>query len=220
MLKEQQICSDGSMVQTIPISEQITLKYLRDRFNLQRTEEQQFFVEWVTDLPELSAEDEVFLERVRSRYFYQLDEGTLLEGGVKMMMVAPLLDIAGFYDPPFKTHFERAISVEVETETEILRGRIDALVVQNQFWVWVLEAKRTTFSLSLGIPQALAYMLANPTSSATFGILTGGEDFIFIKLVQQPAPTYALSRKFSILNPGDLAKVLQIMRRVGNTIAH
>jgi hypothetical protein len=94
------------------------------------------------------------------------------------------------------------------------------LVVQNQFWVWVLEAKRTTFSLSLGIPQALAYMLANPTSSATFEILTGGEDFIFIKLVQQPAPTYALSRKLSILNPGDLAKVLQIMRRVGNTIAH
>lgn len=206
------------MVQTIPISEQTTLKYLRDRFNLQRTEDRQFFSEWFIELPALSERDKIFLERMRSRYFYQLDEGTLLEGGVKMMIVAPLLDVGGFYDPPFKTQFEPAIVIEVETEAEILRGRIDALVVQNQFWVWVLEAKRTTFSLGLGIPQALAYMLANPTQSTTFGILTGGEDFIFIKLVRRSTSIYALSRKFSILNPGDLSEVLRIMRRIGSTI--
>ncbi|UBF24602.1 restriction endonuclease subunit R [Kovacikia minuta CCNUW1] len=207
------------MVQTISISEKITLKYLRDRFNLQRIEDESFFSEWSISLPELNQADRAFLERVRSRFFYQLDEGALLEGGVKMMIMAPLLDIAGFYDPPFKTRFEPAVSLEIETEAEILQGRIDALVVQNQFWVWVLEAKRTTFSLGLGIPQALAYMLNNPTlQQPTFGILTGGEDFIFIKLVQQPQPMYALSYKFSILNAGDLDKVLQIMRRIGESI--
>jgi hypothetical protein len=167
-------------------------------------------------LPSLSPTDEAFLERVRVRYFYQLDEGTLLEEGVKLMMMSPLLDIAGFYDPPFRTRFEPAIAIAVETETEILQGRIDALVVQNQFWVWVLEAKRTTFSLSLGIPQALAYMLGNPNSQPpTFGILLSGEDFIFIKLVHQPSWRYGLSRKFSLINPNDLNDVLRIMRRLG-----
>jgi hypothetical protein len=205
------------MVQTIAISEKITLKYLRENFNLQRSEEKQFFPEWYENLPQISETDKAFLDRVRSRYFYQLDEGTLLEGGVKMMMVAPLLDIAGFYDAPFKTRFEPTVSVEVEAEEEILQGRIDALVVQNQFWVWVLEAKRTTFSLSLGIPQALAYMLCNPNNidKPIFGILTGGEDFIFIKLIKRQTPTYGLSRKFSIMNEGDLYDVLKIMRHIG-----
>lgn len=208
------------MVQTIPISEKITLKYLRDRFNLQRREDSEFFPEWFTHLPDLSDTDQAFLQRIRERYFYQLDEGTLLEGGVKMMMVAPLLDVAGFYDPPFKTRFEPVVSIAVETEAEILQGRIDALVVQNQFWVWVLEAKRTTFSLSLGIPQALADMLGNPHSrQPVFGILTSGEDFIFIKLAHQPSPIYGLSRKFSLLNRGDLQEVLKIMQHIGAAIA-
>jgi hypothetical protein len=208
------------MVQTIAISENTTLGYLRENFNLQRNEDRQFFPEWFEHLPVLSDTDQAFLERVRLRYFYQLDEGTLLEEGVKMMMMAPLLDVAGFYDPPFKTKFEPAVSVAVETEDEVLRGRIDALVVQSQFWVWVLEAKRTTFSLSLGIPQAIAYMLADPSSKAfTFGLLMSGEDFIFIKLVRQGTPTYGLSRKFSIINEGDLAEVLRIMRGIGQIVA-
>jgi hypothetical protein len=208
------------MVQTIPISEKTTLKFLRENFNLQRNDNQDFFPESYENLPNISDADQVFLDRIRSRYFYQLDEGTLLEGGVKMMMVAPLLDIAGFYDAPFKTRFEPTVTLEVETEAEVLQGRIDALVVQNQFWVWVLEAKRTTFSLSLGIPQALAYMLCNPhINKPAFGILTGCEDFIFIKLVRQQNPIYGLSRKFSILNPGELYDVLKIMRHIGELIS-
>jgi hypothetical protein len=204
------------MVQTVAISENITLKYLREKFSLQRNEDRHFFPEWHENLPGLSESDRSFLERVRSRYFYQLDEGTLLEEGVKMMMISPLLDIAGFYDPPFRTKFEPSVIVPVETEEDILQGRLDALVIQNQFWIWVLEAKRTTFSLSLGIPQALAYMLANPEpGKPTFGILTGGEDFIFIKLVP---PLYGLSRKFSLLNEGDLFEVLQIMRGIGQRV--
>ncbi len=49
------------------------------------------------------------------------------------MIVASLLDIAGFYDAPFNTRFEKSVTLEVEAEEEILQGRIDALVVQNQF---------------------------------------------------------------------------------------
>jgi hypothetical protein len=207
------------MVQTIAISERTTLKYLRENFNLQRTEERNFFSEWASELSTITNSEKEFLDRIRNRYFHQLDEGMLLEGGVKMMILSPLLDIAGFYDPPFKTRFEPPVQVPIDTGEEILQGRIDALVVQDQFWVWVLEAKRTTFSLGLGIPQALAYMLCTPhLNRPTYGLLCGGDNFIFMKLVQQEQPLYALSHQFSLLNEGDLYTVLQVLKRMGRLV--
>lgn len=205
------------MVQTIAISEKTTLKFLREKFNLKRTENRQFFSEWFDGLPEISGSEKEFLDRVKNRYFFQLDEGMLLESGVKMMIVSPLLEVAGFYDPPYKTRFEPSVQINVDTGEEILQGRIDALVVQHQFWV--IEAKRTTFSLGLGIPQALAYILCNPhPDQPTFGLQSSGDNFIFIKLVKQEEPLYALSKQFTILNEGDLYDVLRVMRRIGGLI--
>jgi hypothetical protein len=205
------------MLQTLAISEKTTLKYLRDRLGLVRVEDPGFFPEWQIDLPDLTEGDRAFLIRIRSRFFYQLEEGTLLENGVKMMMVSPLLEVAGFYDPPFRTRFEPSVEVQIDDHDEVLQGRIDALVVQEQMWVWVLEGKRTTFSLSLGIPQAIAYLLANPMSGrSSYGLLCSGEDFLFIKFQMfNGVPTYGLSCKLSLLNPEDLPQVLQILRRLG-----
>lgn len=204
------------MVQALAISEKTTLKYLQDNFGLERTSNPNEFQEWQGQHHELTEADQAALARIRNRYFHQLDEGMMLENGVKMMIVSPLLELSGFYDPPFRSRFEPPISVVVDTGDEVLNGRIDALVVQELIWVFVLEAKRTTFSLSLGIPQALAYMLANPESEQpTYGLLCSGESFIFLKLLHQPKLTYALSRHFNILNEGDLAMVLQILRTLG-----
>ena len=94
------------MVQTIAISEKITLKYLRDNFKLQRARESDFFPEWQGELPPLTDLEIGILTRIRHRYFHQLDEGMMLENGVKMMIVSPLLELAGFYDPPFRSRFE------------------------------------------------------------------------------------------------------------------
>ena len=204
------------MVQTIAISEKTTLKYLREHFGLERTNEAGFFQEWQSQQSVLSDAETTALERIRTRYFHQLDEGMMLENGVKMMIVSPLLELAGFYDPPFRSRFEPPVNVAIDTGEEILNGRIDALVVQDQLWVWVLEAKRTTFSLSLGIPQALAYMLANPIKTQpTYGLLCSGESFLFLKLQLQPTSLYGLSQHFNILNQGDLAVVLQGLKNIG-----
>lgn len=133
-----------------------------------------------------------------------------------MMIVSPLLELAGFYDPPFRSRFEPPVEVAIDAGDEVLNGRIDALVVQEQIWVWVLEAKRTTLSLSLGIPQALAYMLANPEKTQpSYGLLCSGESFIFLKLKLQPTPVYGLSNHFNILNEGDLGKVVWVLREIG-----
>lgn len=123
----------------LAISDQTTLKLLHESFGLTRNPAPDFCNELTTNLIAISESQQKSLARIRDRYFYQLEEGMILEEGVKMMIVSPLLDLAGFYDPPFRTKFEP-----------------------------------------------------------------------FVQLT-----TYGLSKQFSILNPGELEQVLQILVRLG-----
>ncbi|PSN76094.1 hypothetical protein C8B47_29115 [filamentous cyanobacterium CCP4] len=138
-----------------------------------------------------------------------------------LLVASPLLELAGFYDPPFKLKAEAAVEVVVDDGEEVLRGRIDALVLQQNFWVLVLEAKKTTISTRSALPQGLAYMMANTQiDQPTFGLLTNGDDVLFVKLSHQPAKQYSLSRVFSLYTlPEELQAVLQILKGIGKAIA-
>ena len=57
----------------------------------------------------------------------------MLEGSVKMVVLSPLLELAGFYAPPFLVRAEEAIEIAEEEDGEIIKGQINILVVQNQF---------------------------------------------------------------------------------------
>ncbi len=68
------------------------------------------------------------------------------------------------------------------------------------------------------LPQTLAYMSANPNPEIpTFGMITNGEDYIFVKLNQQKQ--YALSNKFTLANPvkNELYEVMQIIKQIIST---
>ena len=78
------------MVQRIAISEQTTLKYLREKFGLERTEEADFFPEWQGDRSPLSDTEQQTLTKIRDRYFHQLDEGMMLENGVNLKQIGQL----------------------------------------------------------------------------------------------------------------------------------
>ena len=90
------------------------------------------------------------------------------------------------------------IVFNADEEEETLKGRIDILVLQNQFWVILLESKRTTISVMSALPQTLAYMMANPQpDKPIFGMMTNGDGIVFVKLTQQDTPQYDVSRVFS-----------------------
>lgn len=91
------------------------------------------------------------------------------------------------------------------------------LVLKNRLWLLVIESKRSDFAVTRAIPQALSYMLGNPESAQpTFGMMTNGNEFLFLQATRQPAAEYANSRLFSLLNPdNDLYGVLQILKRLG-----
>ncbi len=137
-----------------------------------------------------------------------------------LLLVSPLLAASGFYDPPFRIKAEESVNLVVDDGEEVLRGRIDVLVLQNKLWVMVLESKKTTLSVWLAVPQALAYLMANPNPNLpVYGMVTNGDDILFIKVVQGDKPQYNLSRVFALFSSAkELYIVLQILKKLGQLV--
>jgi hypothetical protein len=204
---------------TVP-AHSLKLHDLKTRFNLQETQADDFFTEWLDDAVPLQDGDYAALDRVKRNYLYLL-EYPVLESIVKMVVLSPILDLAGFYEPPLRVEGEANIQVMAVDEGEIVQGSIDVLVVQQSFWVTVIEAKNSEFSITKAIPQTIAYMLAHPhPDRPCFGMVVNGSEFLFLKLMQGSPPMYATSNLFSMLNRGnDLYRVLQILRTLKTIIA-
>lgn len=200
-------------------AERLTLYELEHHFGLQHTADPRFFPEWQGDLPALTPQDEQRLAHLRAVYA-NLSRRAVLESTIQMAIVAPLLDLAGFFLPPFYVTTEEAVQITARDNGLVVRGRLDVLVLQEQFWVLVIEAKRAEFSLKVGIPQVLAYMLAAPQPERPlYGMVTNGSHFVFLKLRQQEQPQYARSQEWLLERDQDLEMVLRILQRLAGLIA-
>ena len=206
------------MVQIIS-AQDVTLHNLKTKFNLHYTEDNLFFREWQDNLPEVSESEKQALERVKTNFLNLIEYPPMLENAVKMVVLSPLLDLAGFYQHPLRISTEKQVEIVSDDEGTIVKGKIDVLVLQEQLWILVIEAKKAQFSLEPGIPQALAYMLDNPNpEQPIFGLVTNGSNFIFIKLMKQP-PLYALSDEFTLRRANDLDIVLSILKQLGKLVS-
>ncbi|NES43383.1 restriction endonuclease subunit R [Moorena sp. SIO2C4] len=207
---------------TIISPSKLSLSDVEDKFKLQEVIDPEFFPECVENLPQLSEIERQMLDRAKANYKY-LSKDLVLEDLVKMVVVSPLLDLAGFYQPPFKVKAEYEVSLPIEDKDEdtIVKGRIDILAASKPIWIAVIESKRSAVSLQPAIPQALVYMLKSPqTEQPTFGLVTNGASFIFIKLVKSETLRYALSKAFDIWNHGNyLYDVLGILKRIAAVTA-
>ncbi len=194
---------------------------LEARFGLQQTESEDFFTEWFDTLPEITDLEKQDLDRVKLHFLRLVKRLTLSEETVKLVVLSPLLNLAGFYDEPFYIRGEESIEISAEDEGEIIRGRIDVLVIQEQFWLLVIESKRSSFSLLEAVPQALVYMLTNPNQDKpTFGLVTNGSHFIFVKLTKQNIPKYALSDEFTLLKrKNELYQVLSVLKNLSQSLS-
>jgi predicted type IV restriction endonuclease len=201
------------MVQSIAAKD-VTMGELKQNFALQINRDPAFFPEWMDEITALSEEERHLLDRVKGNFLELMEDPPILENTVKMVVLAPLLDLAGFYHKPFRIETESSVALEMEDEGVVIRGRIDVLVLKNRLWLLVIEAKRSDFAVTRAIPQALAYMLSNlETEQPTFGMITNGNEFLFLKARQQE---YGNSRLFSLMNPdNELYGVLQVLKRLG-----
>jgi hypothetical protein len=209
------------MAQLINASE-ISLAELEERFSLQRSPDSNFFSETRETLPDLSEIERIALERVKQNFLDQLRSRLLIEETVKLVVIAPLLDLAGFYRAPYQIESEVPVQLAIPDDEEgLIQGRIDTLIVQRaasqiprgSLWIVLVESKRTQISVHAGIPQALTYLLSRPDGDRPgYGLVSNGSEFLFLKLV---GTLYATSNLWSIVNEGnDLVRVLQVLRRL------
>jgi hypothetical protein len=204
------------MVTTMRAAE-VSWRDLSTRFGLQLTEDATFFLEWQAGLPEISDQEKQQLDRVRAGYFNLIYQTTILADAVKMAVLSPLLYLADFFLPPLSIQSEVAMQLSIADEEITIEGKIDILVLHDQLWIMLIEAKRAAASIEVGLPQLLADMLASPNPAPpVYGMITNGGSFLFLKLVKSAdTAQYALSRIFEMRNPGnDLYPVLAVLKHL------
>jgi hypothetical protein len=191
---------------------------LMQTFGLQRSFDREFFLEWQQDLPELTETERQALDEVRADYD-NLSAYGLLEPLVKMVVLSPLLKLAGFYRPPFWVVAEHEIEIQSDEDDIQITGKIDILVFVPDLWVTVIEAKRTSYSAIKGIPQLLAYMLASPNlKMPVYGFITTGYEFLFLKLdrTEKHQENYVYGQSYSLIidREDDLYRVVRILKKL------
>jgi predicted type IV restriction endonuclease len=214
---------------TQPISS-LSLRDLKDRLGLGRDRSDPFFREWLAQVELLSDYEQQVLARLQRNY-ENIIETNPLEEVVKLVVIAPLLDLAGFYQPPFSIRTEVATKLMANDGAQVFTGSIDILVVQQRFWVLVIESKQSRFDVTSGIPQALSYMLAQPSGLGDgggdrFGMVTNGREVIFLKLnceqtqeKTNQTPIYCQSRVYQVIETeDDLPQILQGLKVIGQRL--
>ena len=209
------------MTQILAISESITtFRQVEQKLGLSLSDEPDFFLEWSAELPSLTAVERSRLDEVRKNYLYQISDGVLLEETIKLVILSPLLELAGFYSTPYRFRAEVPVEIEaVGDNDEILRGRIDGLVLLEQLWIVVIEAKKTTFDLEMALPQALAYMAASPRADLPlYGMVANGSSYLFVKTL---GDRYGVSDLFGTRSQSqnNLYAVLKILKHLGSLLA-
>lgn len=206
----------------------ITLTELRQRFGVRLNSSDRFFEDWLIQVPLVSEMESVALERIRQNYEYLSQEEPPLEEVVKLVVVSPLLDLAGFYQTPFLIKAEVSTTIEVsdDPDTSPIFGKIDVPVVQKSLWVLVIESKPARLDVTVGIAQALTYLLSAPaTQNTLYGMVTNGREVLFLKLERGTQPLrYSRSSTYRLLESvQERQQVLQGLQQIGawiQTAAH
>ncbi|UIE39566.1 restriction endonuclease subunit R [Leptodesmis sichuanensis] len=206
------------MAQTLQ-SRNVTIRDLIDQFGLQKVQDENFFNEWRTDLPELTDLDKQFLDKIKASFFNLLDYPPLSEKAIQLTILSPLLFIADFFLPPFHIKTEQSIEITSQDEGTIIRGQLDILLLKRGLWALVIESKQADFSVEVGLAQLISYLLAKADiEKPAYGMITNGASFLFIKVVrhQDSSPQYATSSQFDIRRPtNELYEVLKILKHLG-----
>ena len=185
------------------------------RFGLARSHDQNFFREWQSDFAELTEVEKATLDRIKQSYLRHITENFLSEGVVNLLVVSPLLFLAGFLDAPFSLRSEESIEISNQDNQITDKGQIDDLVFKEDIWIVLVEAKRSSFSFLVAEPQALTYIMASPNGNLpTYVMVTNGDHFMFVK---RQGSQYALSDDFSLFkrSHNELYPILQILKSLG-----
>jgi len=96
-------------------SSELTLHEVKTQLGLQEAEDEQFFSEWQEPLSKLTDVEQRSLDQVKADFLY-LNQYPMSEEVVKLVVLSPLLKMAGFYSPPFRMRTEAPVQIALEDE--------------------------------------------------------------------------------------------------------
>lgn len=151
-------------------------------------------------------------------------EGKITEGQVKFLFLAPLMRLAGFYQPQIKILLEENLAeIAISEEDTVMRGRMDILAVDKiagnttttALWILVIESKNSAFEPLEGLPPSLAYCYKSlEQQSTTWGLATNGLRYHFVYVEREDSPVYQLFPDLSLLYVNQAVQLLQILKAI------
>jgi hypothetical protein len=171
-------------------------------------------------LEPLSDRERQEIIQIRNDYRAYLRPGKVLEGQIQFLVLAPLLRLAGFYQPPIYLSLEQGIApIEILDKDTKITGRMDLLASRRdqstQIWILVVETKNSEASPRAGLPQLLTYASQSLTQQpSVWGLATNGEQFRFVYLQAGDPPTYQLLPELNLMDDDRALQLLQILKAV------
>ncbi|NEO91222.1 MAG: restriction endonuclease subunit R [Moorea sp. SIO3G5] len=164
------------------------------------------------------------LVQIKNDFRPYLRSGKVSEGQVKLVVIAPLLRLAGFYHYPITISVEEGIA-EIDSEDEETRitGRLDILAINNQqpkpankyFWVLVIETKNSLADVTAGLPQLLTYASKSlEHQKSVWGLVTNGLRYQFVYLQQETSPTYQLMPLLNLMESESCLQLLKVLKAI------
>ncbi len=164
------------------------------------------------------------LEQIRNDFDNYLTAGKVSEGQIKLLVVGPLLRLAGFYRSPIQITLEEDIAdIDVEDEGTKITGRMDILSVNKMqkitanvyFWLLVIETKNSLADVLVGLPQLLTYAFKSlEHQSSVWGLVTNGARYQFVYLQPGNPSTYQLMPLLNLMESEPSTQILQVFKAI------
>ncbi|BAZ22659.1 hypothetical protein NIES4073_35460 [Kalymmatonema gypsitolerans NIES-4073] len=207
---------------TILQAKNLTLADVHRLFDFQRQYNRSFSP--ILSLEPLTESEQQELIQIRNDFDSYLIEGKVSEGLVKALTIFPLLRLAGFYRFPIKISLEEEIAnIDITDEDTKITGQMDILAVTKAqqttakayFWVLVIESKNSSITVSEGLPQLLTYAYDNlKHQKSVWGLVSNGQDYQFVYILQGNYPTYHLMPKLYLIEPESAIELLQVLKAI------
>ena len=174
----------------------------------------------VLNLPDLTEWEMAEMAQIRIDFQAYWQAGKVLEGQVQLLVLAPLLRLAGYYRSPIQLSLEQAIAeIMLDDEDAKITGRLDLLAarrgVVTPLWVLVVESKNSQVDALNGLPQLLTYASQSLTSQeSVWGLATNGFSYYFVRLISGETLSYQLLPELNLLDSDRALVLLQVLKGI------
>jgi hypothetical protein len=203
-------------------AKEMTLKEASDLLGFQPQFRGKF--EDFLSLEPLTVREQTELGQIIENLLVYLAEGNISEGQARQIAINPLLNLAGYNQPPIELRIEEDIAqIDIQEQDNQIRGRFDLVAVNRTIattttallWVLIVESKSLAASEFVGIAQMLTYAYTSlENQSAVWGLVTNGATYQFFHIAKGDSLTYEYMPSLRLLESDRATQLLQVLNAI------